>query len=189
MPALSWSTKKVVGVSSWSSLVKSAICRIRCTWRRMAHSMAKRPRKEAGTSVLPRTRTSRVPFRQGQVSAALSVHKRWVAVRGSGGLPSRASSKQCRGSQCAVKMVTVWPRSCSATAASTTRRSAPPMPRSGWKKTVCCFVCAMAAVYRACNVSSTCTVVRVAQYHMCCKLVLAIPHQAVAAGACLTGER
>ena len=57
---------------------------------------------------LPRTRTSRVP--------------------------SRASSKQCRGSQCEVKIVTLWPRFWRPTAASIMRRSAPPMPRSGWKK-------------------------------------------------------
>lgn len=32
-------------------------------------------------------------------------------------------------------MTTRWPRACRPTAASTTSRSAPPMPRSGWKKT------------------------------------------------------
>ena len=54
--------------------------------------------------------------------------------------PSRASSKQCAGSQCEVKMVTVWPRVWRPTAASMTRRSAPPMPRSGWKKTIFFFL-------------------------------------------------
>lgn len=33
-------------------------------------------------------------------------------------------------------MVTEWPRSCSPTAASTTSRSAPPIPRSGWMKRI-----------------------------------------------------
>lgn len=33
-------------------------------------------------------------------------------------------------------MVTLWPRFWRPTAASMTRRSAPPMPRSGWKKTM-----------------------------------------------------
>jgi hypothetical protein len=52
-------------------------------------------------------------------------------------LPSRASSKQCVGSQCDVNMVTLWPLFWRPTAASMTRRSAPPIPRSGWKKTTC----------------------------------------------------
>jgi hypothetical protein len=37
-------------------------------------------------------------------------------------------------------MVTLWPCSCRPTAASMTRRSAPPIPRSGWKKTTLFFV-------------------------------------------------
>jgi hypothetical protein len=51
-------------------------------------------------------------------------------------MPSRASSKQCWGSQCEVKIVILWPRFWRPTAASIMRRSAPPMPRSGWKKTM-----------------------------------------------------
>lgn len=39
-------------------------------------------------------------------------------------------------------MVTLWPRFWSPTAASTTSRSAPPIPRSGWKNTMLCFVMA-----------------------------------------------
>lgn len=35
-----------------------------------------------------------------------------------------------------MKIVTLWPRFCRPTAASTISRSAPPMPRSGWKKTI-----------------------------------------------------
>jgi hypothetical protein len=58
-------------------------------------------------------------------------------------LPSRASSKQCPGSQCDVKMVTLWPRFWRPTAASMTNLSAPPIPRSGWKKTIL-FFCAIA---------------------------------------------
>jgi hypothetical protein len=49
-------------------------------------------------------------------------------------IPSRASSKQCWGLQWLVKMTTLWPRFCKPTAASTINLSAPPMPRSGWKK-------------------------------------------------------
>ena len=33
-------------------------------------------------------------------------------------------------------MTTLYPRPCKPTAASMTRRSAPPIPRSGWKKTI-----------------------------------------------------
>lgn len=54
-------------------------------------------------------------------------------------VPSLASSKQCLGSQWLVKMTTLWPLFCSPTAASTTNLSAPPMPRSGWKKTIVFF--------------------------------------------------
>ena len=69
MPALSWSTKTYDGFKLQNSDVKSVICRIRCSWRRMAHRMAKRlerkgtkgREREDGMSVLPRTRTSRVP--------------------------------------------------------------------------------------------------------------------------------
>ena len=50
--------------------------------------------------------------------------------------PSLASSKQWLGSQCDVKIVTLCPRFCRPTAASIIRRSAPPMPRSGWKNTM-----------------------------------------------------
>lgn len=52
------------------------------------------------------------------------------------GLPFLASSKQWFSSQCEVKIVTLCPRFCRPTAASMIRRSAPPMPRSGWKNTI-----------------------------------------------------
>ena len=61
-PAESWSTKKSEGARRSSSEVKRAMARIRCSWRRMAQRMEKRPRIEGGMSVLPRTRTSRVPL-------------------------------------------------------------------------------------------------------------------------------
>lgn len=72
---------------------------------------------------------------------------RWFGLKwdgiglGVGGtyVPSLASSKQCLGSQWLVKMTTLWPLFCSPTAASTTSLSAPPMPRSGWKKTIVLF--------------------------------------------------
>lgn len=51
-------------------------------------------------------------------------------------LPSRASSKQWPGSQWLVKMTILWPRFWSPTAASTTSLSAPPMPKSGCRKTI-----------------------------------------------------
>ncbi len=51
-------------------------------------------------------------------------------------IPSRASSKQCLGSQWLVKMTTLFPRFWRPTAASTTSLSAPPMPRSGCRKTI-----------------------------------------------------
>lgn len=52
-------------------------------------------------------------------------------------VPSRASSKQCFGSQWLVKMTTLLPpRFCSPTAASTTSRSAPPIPKSGCRNTI-----------------------------------------------------
>lgn len=54
-------------------------------------------------------------------------------------IPLRASSKQWVGSQCEVKITTVWPRDWRPRAASMTRRSAPPMPRSGWMKTIVFF--------------------------------------------------
>lgn len=53
-----------------------------------------------------------------------------------GNVPSRASSKQWLRSRWLVKTTTLCPRFCMPTAASTTRRSAPPMPRSGCKKTI-----------------------------------------------------
>lgn len=54
-------------------------------------------------------------------------------------IPLRASSKQWVGSQCEVKITTVWPRDLRPRAASMTRRSAPPMPRSGWMKMIVFF--------------------------------------------------
>lgn len=54
-------------------------------------------------------------------------------------IPLRASSKQWVGSQCDVKITTVWPRDLRPRAASMTRRSAPPMPRSGWMKMIVFF--------------------------------------------------
>lgn len=61
----------------------------------------------------------------------------WKDWRGEGEtVPSRHSSKQWFRSQWFVKMTTRCPRFCKPTAASTTRRSAPPIPRSGWKKTI-----------------------------------------------------
>lgn len=54
-------------------------------------------------------------------------------------VPSLTSSKQCPRSQCAVKINTRCPNSCNPTAASTIKRSAPPMPRSGWMKTMLYF--------------------------------------------------
>ena len=68
--------------------------------------MKKRRNRCAGIMVLPRTLTFRVP--------------------------SLTSSKQWDLLQCEVKIVTLWPSSCRPTAASTTSRSAPPIPRSGW---------------------------------------------------------
>ena len=44
-------------------------------------------------------------------------------------------------------MVTACPRLCRPTAASTTRRSAPPMPRSGCRKTICFFFMVLDALY------------------------------------------
>ena len=55
------------------------------------------------------------------------------------GIPLRASSKQWVGSQWEVKITTVWPRDLRPRAASMTRRSAPPMPRSGWMKMIVFF--------------------------------------------------
>ena len=49
--------------------------------------------------------------------------------------PEMVSVKQCPRSWCAVTITQLWPRSCSARLASTMRRSAPPIPRSGWMKT------------------------------------------------------
>lgn len=106
--------------------------------------------------VLPRTRTSRVPFEVG-VSSWLVTGKSYVCwtglVLGDGAgpggriyVPSLASSKQCLGSQWLVKMTTLWPLFCSPTAASTTNLSAPPMPRSGWKKTIVFFFFSVAVV-------------------------------------------
>jgi len=59
-------------------------------------------------------------------------------------IPSRASSKQCLGSQWLVKMTTLWPRFCNPTAASMISLSAPPIPRSGWKNRTVSFFCASA---------------------------------------------
>lgn len=97
----------------------------------MAQRMVRRPRIEGGTIQLPRTRTSRVPARENCCQQAAEI----VQERVGHAVPSRASSKQWLRSQWLVKMTTLWPRFCRPTAASTTRRSAPPMPRSGWKKT------------------------------------------------------
>lgn len=47
-------------------------------------------------------------------------------------MPSRASSKQCDSSRWDVYIVTWWPRFWRASATSIIKRSAPPMPRSGW---------------------------------------------------------
>jgi len=49
--------------------------------------------------------------------------------------PSRVSSKQCDVSWCAVSIITRCPRDFRARAASTTARSAPPIPKSGCKNT------------------------------------------------------
>lgn len=76
----------------------------------------------------------------------------WMDMEGSGGvggfvewafyaIPLRASSKQWVGSQCEVKITMVWPRDLRPRAASMTRRSAPPMPRSGWMKMIVFFLC------------------------------------------------
>lgn len=43
------------------------------------------------------------------------------------------------GSQWEVNITTVWPRDWRPRAASMTRRSAPPMPRSGWMKVIVFF--------------------------------------------------
>lgn len=68
---------------------------------------------------------------------------RWGKGRGGGtgfyAIPLRASSKEWVGSQCEVKITTVWPRDLRPRAASMTRRSAPPMPRSGWMKMIVFF--------------------------------------------------
>lgn len=64
------------------------------------------------------------------------VMKKRLKIRVDCGVPSLASSKQCLGSQWLVKMMTLWPLFCKPTAASTTNLSAPPIPRSGWKKTI-----------------------------------------------------
>jgi hypothetical protein len=56
-------------------------------------------------------------------------------------IPSLASSKQCFGWQCEVKIVILWPRFCKPTAASMMRRSAPPMPRSGWMNMIFRCLC------------------------------------------------
>ena len=102
--------------------------------RRIVRRILNRPRNVAGRRS-PRTRTSNVPdcvsfycWKSDMIGKA---------VRQLLYLPSRASSKQCPGSQCEVYIVTVCPSSFKLTAASTIRRSAPPMPRSGWKKTTC----------------------------------------------------
>lgn len=81
-------------------------------------------------------------------SAAGHSGELWGAAREAGGIyvPSLASSKQCLGSQWLVKMTTLWPLFCSPTAASTTSLSAPPMPRSGWKKTIVFFFFPVAVV-------------------------------------------
>jgi hypothetical protein len=99
--------------------------------------MAKRPRIEGGTTLLPRTRTSSVPFDHKKSSSAAirCISGYATSAQGKVLIPSLASSKQWEGSQCDVNIVTVCPRFCRPTAASITRRSAPPMPRSGWKKT------------------------------------------------------
>ena len=71
-----------------------------------------------------------------RVGSAAFVLGRGVRVGRGGGTPSRASSKQCAVSRWEVKIVTRWPSSWRPTAASMMRRSAPPMPRSGWKNTM-----------------------------------------------------
>lgn len=60
-PALSWSTKKASGRREASSPLRR-ICTRRCSCRAMAHKMLSLERIEGGNMVLPRTRTSRVPF-------------------------------------------------------------------------------------------------------------------------------
>ena len=77
---------------------------------------------------MPLTRTSSVPMTQ--------VNDEYQRDGMSHHEPLRASSKQWAGSQWLVNMVILCPKFCKPTAASMTRRSAPPMPRSGWKKTM-----------------------------------------------------
>lgn len=122
-PALSWSTTKASGSNMLSSDVKY-VQRMRCSCRRMAHMMENRDRMEAGTSQLPRTRTSRVPV--GRFVKGRSFNRRHDFS-----IPSRASSKQCFGSQWLVNITTLWPRFWSPTAASMINLSAPPIPKSG----------------------------------------------------------
>ena len=98
---------------------------MRCSCRRMAHIIENRDRMEGGTSQSPRMRTSRVPW---SILDHGYIFRIGICI-----LPSRASSKQCCGSQWLVKMMTLWPRFCNPTAASTISLSAPPIPRSGWK--------------------------------------------------------
>ena len=101
---------------------------IRCSCLNMASRILKRPSMVAGNSQFPRTRTSIVPSLCRWIAGIVSC-RGWVRSH----IPSRASSKQCPRSQCEVKIVTLCPRFWRPTAASITRRSAPPMPRSGWK--------------------------------------------------------
>lgn len=49
------------GERSLSSWLAKEMEKIRCSWRRMAQRIAKRPKIIVGTSQFPRTRTSRVP--------------------------------------------------------------------------------------------------------------------------------
>lgn len=83
--------------------------------------------KFRGNMLLPSTWTSRVPAKQ-STSAFVQRVARCMGIC----LPSLVSSKHRAGSCLEVNSTTSWPRCCSETAASTTRRSAPPIPRSGW---------------------------------------------------------
>lgn len=75
-------------------------------------------------------------------------------ARRSKGIPFLASSKQWFLSQCEVKIVTLWPIFCRPTAASIIRRSAPPMPRSGWKNTIFFGVDGIFTVSKRCLIST-----------------------------------
>lgn len=122
------------------------VASMRCNCRNMAHIMEKRDRMEGGNSQLPRTRTSRVPGAHIRIGEKIRADYEKSQDRDKT-IPSRASSKQCFGSQWLVKMTTRWPRFCSPTAASMISRSAPPIPRSGWKnKNVRGFVAVVVAV-------------------------------------------